>query len=178
MAVNPASVRTSRTCQNAGYGGAQILIAATLSGARCQKQVDFGFGDAVTPTAFMATHPMPLPKLPAPVKKISPVYTVIAEKLHAVTALGIANVRLKEYADLRMLVVEDLDTEVLALTLAVAATFKRRGTAVPEAPPTGLKNAFGEDRSSQIFWARSSGGATSRILAWPTVCRIPMQTYR
>lgn len=61
-------------------------------------------------------------------------YTVIAEKLHAIVTLGIANSRMKDFFDLWVLTRHsELDTTILRR--AIAATFARRGTALPKNSP-------------------------------------------
>ena len=80
-----------------------------------------------------------------------PPYTVIAEKLHAIALLGMANSRLKDYFDLSLLLErETLDTDMLAQ--AIQATFERRGMPVPVAAPTGLTDEFAYDSSRQSLW--------------------------
>lgn len=89
--------------------------------------------------------------LPAPRRRTYPVYTVISEKLHAIALLGMTNSRLKDYLDLWVL----LDREVLnanTLARAIAATFVRRGMAVPAILPIGLTDEFAADSSRQAMW--------------------------
>lgn len=45
---------------------------------------------------------------------------------------------------------ETLDAEILAE--AIAATFERRGMAVPTAPPVGLTDEFATDPSRRAIW--------------------------
>lgn len=130
IVFDPSSVTVNEIRKNAGYAGAQVLIAGELAKARCKTQIDIGFGDAVTPGPIEATYPVLLDDLPAPRLRTYPVYTVIAEKLHAIALLGMTNSRLKDYLDLSVLLErETLDAEILAR--AIAATFSRRGMAVP-----------------------------------------------
>lgn len=76
---------------------------------------------------------------------------MIAEKLHAMALLGMANSRLKDYLDLSVLLErETLDPEILAA--AIAATFDRRGTAVPTGSLIGLSDEFANDASRQALW--------------------------
>lgn len=77
--------------KGAGYGGVRIDVRATLDGARLALQVDIGFGDAVTPEAQSITYPTLLTDVPAPTLRAYPKHTVVAEKLHAVTVLGMTN---------------------------------------------------------------------------------------
>ena len=80
-----------------------------------------------------------------------PVYTVIAEKLHAIAMLGMANSRLKDYLDLTVMFErEELDANILAR--AILATFTRRSTEIPSNVPIGLTDEFGKDISRQSIW--------------------------
>ena len=88
----------------------------------------------------------------APQLRTYPVYTVVAEKLHAIVLLGMTNSRLKDYLDLWIL----LDREVLeaeTLASAIAATFSRRSSTVPTELPIGLSDEFASDASRQALWA-------------------------
>ena len=147
----PESVNVQEIRQEAGYAGARVLISAELAGAKVKTQVDIGFGDAVTPGPVRAVYPVMLDDFPAPILQTYPVYTVIAEKLHAIALLGMTNSRLKDYLDISVLLErETLDTEILAS--AIAATFKRRGLAVPTELPIGLSDEFANDASRQALW--------------------------
>lgn len=151
IVFDPASVRVIEIRKEAGYGGVRVTLSGQLAGARCVAQVDVGFGDAVTPGPIDAIYPVMLDDLPAPHLRAYPVYTVIAEKLHAVVALGMVNSRLKDYLDLVVMAErEALDGSTLAL--AIAATFQRRGTGVPAALPIGLSDEFALDPSRIALW--------------------------
>ncbi len=151
IAFDPASVMVDEIRKEAGYGGARVIVAGELARARCKTQIDVGFGDAVTPAPVDSVYPVLLSDLPAPRLRAYPVYTVIAEKLHAIALLGMTNSRLKDYFDLSVLLErETLDAKLLAQ--AIAATFERRGMAVPDAPPVGLTDEFAHDASRQALW--------------------------
>jgi predicted nucleotidyltransferase component of viral defense system len=151
IVFDPASVVAEEIRKDAGYTGARILISGELAKARCKTQIDIGFGDAVTPGPIDATYPVLLADLPAPHLRTYPVYTVVAEKLHAVALLGMTNSRMKDYLDLSVLLDrETLDTDLLAQ--ALKATFERRGMAVPVEWPVGLTNEFAHDPSRKALW--------------------------
>lgn len=151
IVFDPASVVAEEIRKDAGYAGARILISGELAGARCKTQIDIGFGDAVTPGPVDATYPVLLADLPSPRLRTYPVYTVVAEKLHAIALLGMTNSRMKDYLDLSVLLDrETLDTNLLAQ--AIKATFERRGMAVPTRLPVGLTDEFAEDPSRQALW--------------------------
>lgn len=148
---HPDSVQIGAIRKEAGYGGARVLIDGELANARCKTQIDIGFGDAVTPEPLNAIYPVLLADLPAPALRTYPVYTVIAEKLHAIALLGMANTRLKDYLDLAVLFErESLDPQILLS--ALQATFKRRGMDFPAALPIGLTSEFSDDPARQAMW--------------------------
>lgn len=151
IVFDPTSVAVEEIRKDAGYAGARILISAELANARCKTQIDIGFGDAVTPGPVDATYPVLLSDQPAPRLRTYPVYTVVAEKLQAIAALGMTNSRMKDYFDLSVLLDrETLDTNLLAQ--AVKATFERRGMAVRDELPVGLTDEFAHDPSRQTLW--------------------------
>lgn len=151
IVFDPASVIAEEIRKDAGYAGARILIDAELARARCKTQIDIGFGDAVTPGPVDSTYPVLLADLPAPRLRTYPVYTVIAEKLHAIALLGMVNSRMKDYLDLSVLLArETLDAATLAQ--AIAATFLRRGMKLPDVLPIGLSDEFAHDASRQSLW--------------------------
>jgi predicted nucleotidyltransferase component of viral defense system len=151
IVFDPTSVAVEEIRKEAGYGGVRVFIAGELARARCKVQIDIGYGDAVTPEPVDSVYPVLLNDLPAPRLRTYPVYTVVAEKLHAIALLGMTNSRLKDYFDLSVL----LDRESLALDLlaqAIRATFERRGMAVPAGLPVGLSDEFALDASRQALW--------------------------
>jgi len=151
IVFDPASVVAEEIRKDAGYIGARITISGELARARCKTQIDIGFGDAVTPGPVDAIYPVLLADLPAPTLRTYPVYTVVAEKLHAIALLGMTNSRMKDYLDLSVLLQrETLDIDLLAQ--AIKATFERRGMPVPNALPVGLTAEFAQDASRQSLW--------------------------
>lgn len=151
ITFDPSSVSVQEIRKEAGYAGARVLITGELAGARCKTQVDIGFGDAVTPGPVLAVYPVLLADFAAPTLQTYPVYTVIAEKLHAITLLGMTNSRLKDYLDLSVI----FERETLApdiLAAAIAATFNRRAMTMPIQLPIGLSDEFANDASRQALW--------------------------
>lgn len=152
IVFDAASVRVEEIRKNAGYAGARVTVSAELARARCKTQIDVGFGDAVTPEPVDAVYPVLIADFAAPHLRTYPVYTVVAEKLHAMVLLGMTNNRLKDYLDLSVLLErEALDPATLAT--AIATTFTRRGTTLPTELPIGLSDEFANDQSRQALWA-------------------------
>lgn len=151
LVFDPASVSALDIRNEANYPGARVHVGGALAGAQLRTQVDIGFGDAVTPGPVPAEFPVLLEEFPAPQLRTYPVYTVVAEKLHAIALLGMANTRMKDYLDLTVILErEALDSDTLAR--AIAATFERRGAAVPTELPVGLSDAFANDATRQKLW--------------------------
>jgi hypothetical protein len=80
-----------------------------------------------------------------------PKATVVAEKLHAVTVLGMTNTRMKDFFDLWVLL-HDTTLDDAELQRAVEATFARRQTAMPGAQPIGLSDVFADNATKQLQW--------------------------
>lgn len=151
ISYDASSIRVSEIREQASYPGLRVNLQAKLGNARCSVQLDVGFGDAVTPAAVYASYPVLLDGLPAPELRVYPRESVCAEKLEAIVQLGIANSRMKDYFDLLSLAREGAMRPVL-LAQAIEATFRRRGTAIPERLPVGLSTAFAQDQQKQEQW--------------------------
>ena len=160
------SIRVEEIREEANYGGLRVRLVGQLGQARCSVQLDVGYGDAVTPGVDEIQYPTLLDDTPAPRLKAYPRATVFAEKLEAIASIGMANTRLKDYYDLRALVREGaLDSSMLGD--AIAATFERRRTPLPDGLPLGLTDAFANDASRITQWKAFLGknGLTAPPLA-------------
>lgn len=151
IVFDPDSVVVKEIRKEAGYAGARVLITAELAKARSKTQIDIGFGDAVTPHPIDATYPTLIDGMSAPQLRVYPIYTVAAEKLHAIAMLGMTNTRLKDYFDLQVLLDrEQIDVQIL--TEAICATFARRNMPIPTEVPVGLTEEFANDPTRQKLW--------------------------
>ena len=145
------TVRAVDIRKEANYAGVRVTLLGLIDGARCQVQVDIGFGDAVTPGPEEAEYPVILQGFASPKLKVYPRYTVVAEKFEALSSLGIANSRMKDYFDLWVLACHtEFDGEILRQ--AVRATFDRRNTTLSDQAPFGLTKAFAQDTQKQVQW--------------------------
>ncbi len=147
----PESVKAAEIRKEANYAGVRVTLMGMLDSARCPVQVDIGFGDAVVPGPEDALYPIILPGLPAPQLRVYPRYTVVAEKLEALTSLGMLNSRMKDFFDLWVLA-KHSDFDGSVLLRAVTATFERRSTAVPQGLPIGLSDEFINDDQKGKQW--------------------------
>ena len=149
LVFEPARIEGERI-KDAEYEGVRVRIPASLDGARLLLQVDVGFGDAVEPPPAELTFPVLLPA-PAPRLRAYPPEAVVAEKLHAMVLLGIANSRMKDFYDL-CTIAESLSFDLPALARSVRVTFERRRTAVPTDQPFALTSEFLEDGTKRVQW--------------------------
>lgn len=151
IAYDTDSIRVEEIRENARYGGLRVRLSGSLDGSRCTAQIDIGFGDVVTPEPSVATYPVMLDDVPAPVLRVYPRETVISEKLEAIVSLGMLNSRMKDFFDLRALVREGrADRKILVE--AIRATFDRRSTPIPEGVPPGLSTEFANDSAKRALW--------------------------
>jgi len=146
---NPGSIEVRRIKEDADYEGVRVRFHATLARARIQMQIDIGFGDVIVPRPTEVEYPTLL-EFPPPILIAYPKETVVAEKLEALTALGLLNSRIKDYYDLALLArLYPFDGAVLLE--AIRSTFQHRGTAIEEAP-IGLTDAFSLDPARAVQW--------------------------
>lgn len=151
IAFDAASVAAEPIAEEKVYAGVRVTLRAELAGARIAVQADVGFGDAVTPDPVPVDYPVLL-DAPAPKLRAYPVETVVAEKFHAMTVLGMGNSRMKDFHDLRV-IAEKFKLENDVLGRAIAATFGRRGTPLPDSAPVALMAGFAADTAKQTQWA-------------------------
>jgi predicted nucleotidyltransferase component of viral defense system len=144
------SVRVAPIRVEDDYGGWRATIQARVGAARLTVQVDVGIGDAVTPAPEWLDYPGLL-DLPRARLRAYPRESVIAEKLHAIVVFGTRNSRMKDYFDVRALAREGA-VDPSRLGEAIAATFARRDTAVPDEMPAGLRDEFAQDPLAQAQW--------------------------
>jgi len=133
------TIQIQRIKEDAEYEGARVRLTAMVAKARLVVQIDIGFGDAIVPRPDEIEYPVLL-EFPVPKLLAYPRETVVAEKLEAITILGVLNSRMKDYFDL-MLLSQLYEFDGAVLHRAVRATFKRRSTEV-EPLPIGLSDDF------------------------------------
>ncbi len=85
------SMKTAPIREDNVYGGTRLSLLAFVGSARLPVQVDIGFGDVITPAPEIVIYPTLLEGMGAPRLRAYPVYTVIAEKFHAMVELGMNN---------------------------------------------------------------------------------------
>lgn len=144
------ALRVDRIREELEYGGLRLRTTASISGARINLTIDIGFGDAMEPGAEELDYPsmldFPMPRLRGYARE-----TVIAEKFQAMVALGRANSRMKDFYDIWILS-RSFTFDDDRLPRAIAATFERRGTAIPHDLPDALTLAFADDEQKRRQW--------------------------
>jgi hypothetical protein len=133
------------------YPGQRAVMNVLLGKARIRLQVDFGFGDAVTPGPEEAGFPTLLAGLPAPSVRTYPRVVTVAEKFEAMVRLGRRNSRMKDFHDVwalpRTFAFAGAD-----LRAALVGCFERRGTPWTPEVPDALTPAFYRDADLQTRW--------------------------
>ncbi|MDE2351912.1 MAG: nucleotidyl transferase AbiEii/AbiGii toxin family protein [Alphaproteobacteria bacterium] len=147
---DPGALRVGRIREELDYGGLRLRGTAELAGARVAIVIDVAFGDSVEPGLETIDYPPLLDQPPPKLRAYAP-ETVLAEKFQAMVALGRANSRMKDFYDVWALSKTfTFDSDRLAR--AVAATFARRSTAIPETSLDALTDAFAADPFKQRQW--------------------------
>lgn len=146
------SIVTSEIKKDAKYRGTRVVFNARIQSARVTLQFDVGFGDSVYPDAVVGEYPRLLDSFPCPNILVYPRSTVVAEKFEAIVSLGMLNSRVKDYFDIWLLS-EEFDFDYPVLAQAIAGTFQRRGSNLPDGLPIGLTNEFFQDAMKQSQWA-------------------------
>ena len=145
------------------YSGLRLAMDSTIATASVKFRLDANFGDPITPAPSQVALPSLRPGF-APVRVLGyPVETILAEKIATAIALGPANTRVRDYADIYTL------TGRYALTRRTARSALRATAAYRGTPVQRLSEAIGEfaELRQQTFAAyRSSlGGAGLQLPA-------------
>ena len=89
IAFQPDTVKAAEIRKEANYAGVRVTLLGMLDSARCPVQIDIGFGDTVVPGPDEVHYPVILGEMPEPHLRVYPRYTVVAEKLEALTSKGV-----------------------------------------------------------------------------------------
>lgn len=145
------TLQVSSIRDNQRYGGQRARLNAFLGAARIPVQVDFGFGDVVTPGPAEARLPTLIDGVPAPILHVYPQVTAIAEKFETMLQLGIVNSRMKDFHDIWALS-ESFVFDGVELQRAVIRCFERRGTRFSDETPDVLASAFYSNADRRDMW--------------------------
>ena len=145
------NLQLSSIRDNQRYGGQRARLHAILGAARIPVQVDFGYGDVVTPGATEARLPTLIDGIPAPVLHVYPQVTTIAEKFETMVQLGIVNSRMKDFYDIWALS-ETFVFDGAELQQAVTRCFERRGTHLSAETLDVFATAFYSNAARRDLW--------------------------
>lgn len=138
------SIEMSVIKANDKYPGTRFKLFAHLHTSEIRIQVDIASGDSTTVTKSPTKYSTILDDMPAPELMTYSIYSVIAEKFETIVKRGIVNSRLKDYFDLWFFSSHEI-LEGHELQRAIANTFTRRKTALPDGNPIGLTTEFFND---------------------------------
>lgn len=136
--------------EEAEYVGTRIRLTARMGKVRQRVQIDFGVGDAVVPDPVKIEFPLLLGGEPIRLTAY-PVEAAIAEKFHVMVVRDLRNSRMKDFYDIWVLSRHCTFTGEI-LRNAIHSTFARRGTALPNATPPALTDAFYGDPMHVTQW--------------------------
>jgi Nucleotidyl transferase AbiEii toxin, Type IV TA system len=136
MLYDPESITMKEIREDDAYGGRRVKLFGHLGNGRFRLQLDVGIGDAMEPPPEWLDYPALL-NFPAPKIQAYRPETVVAEKVQAMVDRSLLNTRMKDFYDVYVLA-EAYAFESELLVDAVRATFRRRGTAMPDGPPVAL----------------------------------------
>lgn len=120
------AARSSMIRDDALYSGVRVLMPARIATAQIKLQLDINFGDPVTPSP----RPVEIPSLRDGLEPVRvtgyPVETILAEKLATAIALGEANTRVRDWADVYSLTsTQQIRYDEVRAALDATASFRR-----------------------------------------------------
>ncbi len=141
------------------FSGQRAKLKASLGTACIPVQVDFSFGDVVTLEPEEVQLPTLIDNVPAPILRIYPKVTTIAEKFETMGQRGTQNSRMKDFYDIWALS-ETCVFEGPRLQEAVMRCFDHRGTPWTSEIPDALTASFYTNAALQDLWTifRHQGG--------------------
>ena len=152
LVFQAATLRAEPIRDQNEYHGYRVKLQVLLGSAKINLQIDVGFGNAIEPPAQDEDYPVLLDG-PAPHIRAYPREAVVAEKLHAMVVHGAVNSRYKDFYDVFVLA-SHFSFSGPVLGRAIAATFQRRQTAIPDARPLALTAGFYSEPKRAEQWRR------------------------
>jgi predicted nucleotidyltransferase component of viral defense system len=146
---NTNSLAVADIAEDAKYSGVRLLIDAGFDTIKQCLQIDFGFSDNIT-NPIDLNFPVLMEEFDMPRLKAYSIETVIAEKFHAMIALGTNNSRMKDFYDVYNLLKNNKITEV-NLHNAIQETFSNRNTTYIENHEL-FSELFYQNASRKIRW--------------------------
>ena len=145
------SLRISSIRPGQPYNGQRAKLVCRLGQARVHTQIEFGFGDVITPGPQEAAMQPLIEGLPAPYLLVYPLVTSIAEKVDAMVRLGKSNSRMKDFHDIWALS-DAFSFNGAELREAIGKCLERRGTAWASDRPDALTAEFYSEPRQNELW--------------------------
>lgn len=146
LVFDPTTITIDPISPEAEYEGVRSTFAGKLGNARIAMQIDFGFGDRITPPPRRIVYPSVLGMAGAKLK-VYPPETSIAEKFHVMLQRGSLNSRMKDFFDIWTLSRSRV-FEGKTLGEAIVATCAQRGTTIDPVPIALTPSALENERSA------------------------------
>ena len=159
-------VKGERIKEDADYEGVRIKFTGLLEKAKIPMQLDIAFDDVVYPAIEDSAYPALL-SFPAPILRMYPRETVVAEKFQAMVYLGTINSRMKDFYDIWLLS-RRFDFDGATLAEAILRTFANRDTKIDLDPVCFRNEFFGMNPAStqwQAFLKKGPGVDAPSTLA-------------
>lgn len=147
LEFDPVHIQGETIKEDAEYEGIRITMPARLGRTRLNLQIDIGFADVITPAPEQLDYPTIL-DFPAPHLYGYPPETVIAEKFQAMTVLGMANSRMKDFYDIWMLIT-NFEFDGRVIQTAIERTFQNRSTELPTEKHIVFSDEFADNKRDQ-----------------------------
>ena len=154
---DPSTIQLERIREHSAYPGIRVRFLGLLGNSRIYMQIDIGFADDIFPGTENIQYPTLL-GMDQPILRGYRSETIIAEKFHAMTYLGDANSRMKDFFDI-WLFSKHYSYDGTTLQQSILRTFKRRKTPLPKNPPPTFQVEFAEthQRMWEIFVNKIQG---------------------
>jgi predicted nucleotidyltransferase component of viral defense system len=146
---DPQGVKGERIKEDADCEGVRIKFTGLLERAKIPMQLDIAFDDVVFPAIEESAYP-PLLGYPAPMLRMYPRETVVAEKFQAMVYLGTINSRMKDFYDVWLLS-RRFGFDGATLAEAISRTFANRETKI-DPDPVCFRNEFFEANPAATQW--------------------------
>jgi len=145
-----ASLRVGQIRDTSPVPGYRARFDGYLAQMIIHYQVDMVPRASVHPPVTSVQMPGILNFPVAEIRAYTP-YSIVAEKLEAMVALGDVNSRMKDYFDLAALAMGvRFDGETV--TEAIRVCFTQRSTAIPDGEPVGISAEFAGDNANAKLW--------------------------
>ena len=134
------------------YPGIRVALNAIMGNLITPMKIDISTGDVITPHAIKYHYKLLLENRCIDLWSYN-LETILAEKLQAVLARGILNTRMRDYYDIRCLLLlyeNNVDTDILRQ--AFLATCKKRGTEDLKDRGSEILSVISADEQLQLLW--------------------------